>query len=90
MIHYLTCGFRPVISTSQIVISRGIPIFGSFCKPLRNIVAETFAEPSENFTLFTTFGSSFLHMSMQNILDLSHDVVPKVKQDKVRGGGGGG
>ena len=48
VIHYLTCGFRPVISTRQNVISRGLPIFGSFCKRLRNVVTETFAEPSEN------------------------------------------
>ena len=44
VIHYLTCGFRPVISTDQNVTSRGPPIFGSFCKLLRNVVTETFAE----------------------------------------------
>ena len=49
VIHYLTCGFRPVISTGQNVVSQGLPIFGSFCKPLRNVVTETFAEPSENW-----------------------------------------
>ena len=48
VINYLTCGFRPVISTRQNVISRGLPIFGRFCKRLRNVVTETFAEPSEN------------------------------------------
>ena len=31
------------------VISRGLPIFGSFCKLLRNVVTEIFAEPSENW-----------------------------------------
>ena len=49
VIHYLTCGFRPVISTPQNVISRGLPIFGSFYKPLRNVVTETLAESSENW-----------------------------------------
>ena len=48
VIHYLTCGFRPVISARQNVISRGLAIFESFCKPLRNVVTETFAEPSGN------------------------------------------
>ena len=49
VIHYLTCGFRPVISTRQNGISQGLPIFGSFCKPLRNVITETFAEPSVNW-----------------------------------------
>ena len=31
------------------MISRGLPIFGSFCKPLRNVVTEIFAEPSGNW-----------------------------------------
>ena len=31
------------------MISRGLPIFGGFCKLLRNILTETFAEPSENW-----------------------------------------
>ena len=30
-------------------VSRGFPIFGSFCKPLRNVVTETFAEPAANW-----------------------------------------
>ena len=47
VIHYLTCGFRPVISTGQNLISRGPPIFGSFCKPLRNVLTETFSEKWE-------------------------------------------
>ena len=51
MIHYLTFGFRSVISTRQNVISWGIPIFGSFCKLLRNAVTETFSEPSENLEI---------------------------------------
>ena len=38
VIHDLTSGFRPVCSTRQNVISRGLPIFGSFCRPLRNFV----------------------------------------------------
>ena len=49
VMHYLTCGLRPVISTCQNVISRGLPIFGSFCKPLRNVATEKYAEPSENW-----------------------------------------
>ena len=49
VIQYLTCGFRLVSSTGQNVMSQGIPIFGSFCRPLRNVVTETFAEPSENW-----------------------------------------
>ena len=49
MIHYLTCGFRPVISTHENVISGGLPLFESFCKPLRNVVTETFAKPSANW-----------------------------------------
>ena len=49
VIQYLMCGFRLVSSTCQNVISRGLPIFGSFCKLLRNIVTETFVEPSENW-----------------------------------------
>ena len=48
VIQYLMCGFRLVSSTRQNVISRGLPVFGSFCKLLRNVVTETFAEPSEN------------------------------------------
>ena len=47
----LTCGFRSVISARQNVVSRGLPIFGSFCKPLGNIVTETFAEPSANWEI---------------------------------------
>ena len=46
---YLMCGFRLVSSTRQNVISRGLPIFGRFCKLLRNFVTETFREPSENW-----------------------------------------
>ena len=49
VIHYLTCGFGPVISTRQNVISRGLLIFGSFCTPPKNVAAEAFAEPSENW-----------------------------------------
>ena len=49
VIQYLTCGFRLVSSTRQNVMSRGLPIFGSFCRPLRNFETETFAEPSENW-----------------------------------------
>ena len=49
VIHDFTCGFRPVISTRQNVISQGLPIFGTFCKPLRNVVTETSAEPSANW-----------------------------------------
>ena len=49
VIYYLTYGFRPVISTRQNVISRGLSIFGSFCRPLRNVVAETFADHFENW-----------------------------------------
>ena len=43
------CGLRPVTSTRQNVISRGLSIFGSFFKPLRSVVTETFAEASENW-----------------------------------------
>ena len=49
VICYLMCGFRPVSSSCQNVISRVLPIFGSFCKPLRNVVTETSAEFSENW-----------------------------------------
>ena len=49
VIKYLMCCFRLVSSTAQNVISRGLPIFGSFCKLLRNVVTETFAEPFENW-----------------------------------------
>ena len=49
VINYLTCGFRPAISTRQNAISQGLPTFGSFCKRLRNVVTETFAEPSTNW-----------------------------------------
>ena len=31
------------------LVSPGLPVFGSFCKPLRNVVTETFAEPSANW-----------------------------------------
>ena len=48
MIQYLMCGFRLVSSTRQNVISRGLPIFGSFCNLLRN-VADILAEPAENW-----------------------------------------
>ena len=51
MIHYLTCSFRPVSSTRQNMISRGLPIFERFCKPLSNVVTETFAKPSENWEI---------------------------------------
>ena len=44
--HDVTCGFRLLSFTAQNLISRGLPISGSFCKPLRNVVTETFAEPS--------------------------------------------
>ena len=30
------------------MISQGLPIFGRFCRPLRNVVTEAFAEPSED------------------------------------------
>ena len=53
VIHYLTCGFRPVISTCQNVISRGLPIFGSLCKPLRNLLTEAFAEPAANWEVLS-------------------------------------
>ena len=49
VIQYLMCGFRLVSFTRQNVISRGLPIFGSFCKLQRNVVTEIFAEPSENW-----------------------------------------
>ena len=49
VIQYLTCGFRLVSSTRKNVISRGLQIFRSFCRPLRNVVTETLAEPSENW-----------------------------------------
>ena len=49
VIHNVTCGFRLVSFTAQNLISQGLPIFGSFCKPLRNVVTETFAEPSANW-----------------------------------------
>ena len=49
VIHDLTCGFRLVSFTAQNLISRGLPIFGSFCKPLRNVVTETIAEHSANW-----------------------------------------
>ena len=45
----LPCGFRLVSSTPLNVISRGLPIFGSFCRPLRNVITETIVEPSENW-----------------------------------------
>ena len=50
VIHDVTCGgLRLVSFTAQNLISRGLPIFGSFCKPLTNVVTETFAEPSANW-----------------------------------------
>ena len=42
-VRFPTCQFYP----SKCDITRP-PIFGSFCKLLRNVVTETFAEPSEN------------------------------------------
>ena len=45
---WLTCGFRLVSFTAQNLTSQSLPIFGSFCKLLRNVVTETFAEPSAN------------------------------------------
>ena len=48
VIQYLMCSFRLLSSTCQNLISRGLPILGSFCKLLGNVVTETFAEPSEN------------------------------------------
>ena len=38
-----------VISNCKNVISRGLPIFRRFCKSPRNVVTETFAEPSGNW-----------------------------------------
>ena len=49
VIHDVTCGFRLVSFTAQNLVSRGLLIFGSFCKPLRNVVTETFAEPAANW-----------------------------------------
>ena len=49
VIHYLTCGFQLVISICKNVISHGLPGFGSFCNPLRNVITDTFAEASENW-----------------------------------------
>ena len=49
VIHDVTCGFRLVSFTAQNLVSGGLPIFGSFCKPLRNVVTETFAEPAANW-----------------------------------------
>ena len=49
VIHDVTCGFRLVSVTTQNLVSRGFPIFGSFCKPQRNVVTETFAEPAANW-----------------------------------------
>ena len=49
MIHDVTCGFRLVSFTAQNLISRGLLIFGRFCKPPRNVVTETSAEPSANW-----------------------------------------
>ena len=49
VIQYLMGGFRLVSSTCQNVISRGLLIYGSFCKLLRNVVTETFGKPSENW-----------------------------------------
>ena len=49
VIHDVTCGFRIVSFTAQNLVSRGLPIFGSFCKPLKNVVTETLAEPSANW-----------------------------------------
>ena len=49
VIHDVTCGFQLVSFTTQNPVSQGLPIFGSFCKPLRNVVTETFAEPSANW-----------------------------------------
>ena len=54
VIHDVTCGFRLVNFTAQNLISRGLPIFGSFCKPLRNVVTETIAEPSANWQVSST------------------------------------
>ena len=49
VIHDVTRGVRLVSFTAQNLISRGLPIFGSFCKSLTNVVTETFAEPSANW-----------------------------------------
>ena len=49
VIHDVTCGFRLTSFTAQNLVSGGLPIFGSFCKPLRNVVTETFAEPAANW-----------------------------------------
>ena len=49
VIHDVMCGFWLVRFTAQNLISRGLPSFGSFCKPLRYVVTETFAEPSANW-----------------------------------------
>ena len=49
VIHDVTCSFRLFSFTAQNLVSRGRPIFGSFCKPLRNVVTETFAEPAANW-----------------------------------------
>ena len=38
-----------VISTCKNVISRGLPIFRRFSKSPRNVITETFAEPSGNW-----------------------------------------
>ena len=68
LIHYLTYGFRPVISTCQNLLSRGLPILGSFYKLLRNVVTETFAESSENWEVSSnrilTGRSSFITVKL--------------------------
>ena len=46
----LSCPFICVkLVIHENLISQGLLIFGSFCKPLRNPVTETFAEPSANW-----------------------------------------
>ena len=70
LIHDATCGFRLVSFTAQNLVSRGLPIFESFCKPLRNVVTETFAEPAANWEVSSnriltgTSSGSFINVKL--------------------------
>ena len=55
VIQYLMWGFRLVSSICRNVISRGLPIFGSFCKLLRNVITEIFAKPSANWEVSSSW-----------------------------------
>ena len=85
VIHDVTCSFRLVSCTAQNLVSRGLPIFGTFCKPLRNVVIETFAEPAANWE-----DSSNRILTVRPLGSFINVKLKELSFFSSRGGGGGG